>query len=143
MPISSAPSDCAIHCLISPARQVINSPGWADETVDCTVRWNRLNRHFNIIYLAGWNLWNRHRLECAFNQLAYRIRPTRCIIIFNHLFTEKITCSKRIGMTCSKCFSAQHIQQEASSLSILDVSENTGTKLYRIYRSRKCTYSTP
>ena len=26
-------------------------PGWADETVDCTVRWNRVNRHFNVIYI--------------------------------------------------------------------------------------------
>uniref|UniRef100_A0A8C7PXT3 Beta-galactosidase n=1 Tax=Oncorhynchus mykiss TaxID=8022 RepID=A0A8C7PXT3_ONCMY len=41
------------------------------------VRWNRVNRHFNIIDLAGGNLSNRHRLECGFNQSAFRIRPTR------------------------------------------------------------------
>ena len=41
---------------------------WADETVDCTVRWNRVNRHFNITELASGN--------CGFNQSAFRIRPT-------------------------------------------------------------------
>ena len=59
--------------------QVYKLPGWADETVDCEVKWNRVKRHFNIIDLAGGNLWNRHRLERAFNQSAFRIRPTRCI----------------------------------------------------------------
>ena len=27
-------------------------PGWADETVDCAVKWNRVNGPFNIIDLA-------------------------------------------------------------------------------------------
>ena len=27
----------------------------ADETVDCAVRWNRVNRHFNVIDVAGGN----------------------------------------------------------------------------------------
>lgn len=60
---------------------VYKLPGWADETVDCTVRWKRVNRHFNVIGLAGGNLWNRHLLESAFNQSAFRIRTTRCIIV--------------------------------------------------------------
>ena len=59
--------------------QLYNLPGWADETVDCAVRWNRVNRHFNVIDFTGVNLWNRHRLECSFNQSAFRIRPSRCI----------------------------------------------------------------
>ena len=45
----------------------------------CSFRWNRVNRHFNVIDLAGGNLWNRHRLECDFNHSAFRIRPNRCI----------------------------------------------------------------
>jgi hypothetical protein len=57
----------------------LDETGWADETVDCAVRWNRVNRHFNVIDLAGGNLWNRHQLECGFNQSAFRIRPTCCI----------------------------------------------------------------
>ena len=40
--------------------QVYKVPGWADKTMDCAVRWNRVNRHFNVIDLAGDNLWNRH-----------------------------------------------------------------------------------
>ena len=56
--------------------QVYKMPGWADETVYCSFRWNRVNRHFKVIDLAGDNLWNRYRLECAFNQSAFRIRPT-------------------------------------------------------------------
>ena len=60
-------------------------PGWADETVDCTVRWNRVNRHFKIVDLAGGKLWNQ--LECGFNQSAFRFRPTRCIIYYNDLRT--------------------------------------------------------
>ena len=55
-------------------------PGWTDETVDCAVRWNRVNRHFNVIDLAGGNLWIRHRLECGFNPSAFWIRPIRYII---------------------------------------------------------------
>jgi hypothetical protein len=61
---------------------VYKLPGWADETVDCAVRWNRVNRHFNVIDLAGGNLWNRHLLEWGFNQSAFRIRPTHCIIMY-------------------------------------------------------------
>jgi hypothetical protein len=53
-------------------------PGWADEAVDFAVRWNRVNRHFNIIYLASGNLWNRHWLEGCFNQSSFRIRPSHC-----------------------------------------------------------------
>ena len=49
--------------------------GWADETVDCTVRWNRVNRHFNIIDLAGGKLWNRQQLAWGFNLSAFTIRP--------------------------------------------------------------------
>lgn len=44
---------------------------------------NRVNRHFNFIALAGGNLWNRHRLECGFNQSASRTRPTHCTITYN------------------------------------------------------------
>ena len=40
--------------------QVYKLPGWDDETVECAVRWNRVNRHFNVIDLACGNLWNRH-----------------------------------------------------------------------------------
>ena len=58
---------------------VYKLPGWADETVDSTVRWNRVIKHFHVIDLAGGNLWNRHCLECGFNQSASRIRPTCCI----------------------------------------------------------------
>ena len=61
---------------------VYNFPAWADETVDCAVRWNRVNWHFNIIDLAGGNLWNRHWLEWGFNQSAFRIRPTSCMKYF-------------------------------------------------------------
>ena len=53
---------------------------WADETVDCAVRWNRVKRNFNIIDLAGGHLWNRHRLECGLNQSAFTIRPNSCIV---------------------------------------------------------------
>ena len=53
--------------------QLYNSPAWAEETMDWAVRWNRLNRHLNVIELAGSNLWNGHRLE-------ERI-ITRCITI--------------------------------------------------------------
>ena len=63
--------------------QVYELPGWADETVDCAVRWNRVKRHFNVIALAGGKLWNRHRLECSSNQSASRIRPTHCVICNN------------------------------------------------------------
>ena len=61
-------------------------PGWVDETVDCAVRWNRVNRHFNVLDLAGGNLWNRHRLEC-FNQsvLAYLSTECLCYIIFSEI----------------------------------------------------------
>ena len=31
-------------------------PGRFDETVDCAVRWNRINRQFKVIDLAGGNL---------------------------------------------------------------------------------------
>ena len=37
------------------------------------------NRHFNVEDLAGGNLWCRHRLECCFNQSAFRIWSARCI----------------------------------------------------------------
>ena len=33
--------------------QVYKLPGWADEIVDCAVRWNRVNRHLNVLDLAG------------------------------------------------------------------------------------------
>jgi hypothetical protein len=62
--------------------QVYKLLGWADETVDCAVSWNRVNRHFNGIDLAGGNLWNRNRLECGFNQSAFRIRSTHCIMVY-------------------------------------------------------------
>ena len=65
--------------------QVYKLPGWADETVDRTVRWNRVNRYYDVIDLAGDNLWNRHQLECAFNQSAFSIRPTRGITSDNQL----------------------------------------------------------
>jgi hypothetical protein len=65
--------------------QVYKLPGWADETVDCAVRLNRVNRHFNIIDLAGGNLLNRHWVECGFNQSAFRIRPTRGIKCDNNM----------------------------------------------------------
>ena len=61
--------------------QVYKLPGWADETVDCAVRWNRVNKHFNVIALVSGNLWNRQRLECGFNQSASIIRPTYCITV--------------------------------------------------------------
>ena len=74
----------------------------ADETVDCAVRWNRVNRHFNIIDLAGGNLWNRLRLVCGFNQSAFRIRPTRCITANNVsllcMSTLRSTFVTRIGL---------------------------------------------
>ena len=60
--------------------QVYNLSEWADETVGCAVRWNRVNRHFNVIALAGGNLWNKPWLECGFNQSTSRIRRTRCVI---------------------------------------------------------------
>jgi hypothetical protein len=58
---------------------------WTFLTLDCAVRWKRVNRHFNTIDLAGGNLWNRHWLECGFNQSAFRIRPTRCINVHKGL----------------------------------------------------------
>jgi hypothetical protein len=53
--------------------------GLIAQIVDCAVRWNSVNRHFNLIDLAG----GRHRLECIFNQSAFRIRPTHCINLDN------------------------------------------------------------
>jgi hypothetical protein len=77
---------CDICLMISPAGAAsvvktgkavrpfsVLSSVWADETVDCAVRWNRVNINFNVIDLAGDNLWNRHRLE------PIRIGPTCCI----------------------------------------------------------------
>jgi hypothetical protein len=29
--------------------------GWADETMDCAVWWNKVNGHFNVLDLAGVN----------------------------------------------------------------------------------------
>ena len=55
-----------INCLAGLMRQWIAQ---SDGTV---------NRHLNVIDLADGNLWNRHRLECGFNQSAFRIRPTCC-----------------------------------------------------------------
>ena len=57
-----------INCLAELMRQL-----------DGAVRWDRVNRHFKVIDLAGGNMWNRHQLECDFNQSAFRIRPTCCI----------------------------------------------------------------
>ena len=48
-------------------------------------QWNRMNRYFNVIDLAGGNMWNRHCLECGFSQSAFRIRPTHCIVSYNSL----------------------------------------------------------
>jgi hypothetical protein len=62
----------------------IQLSGWVDETVDCAMRWNRVNRHFYIIALPGGNWWNRHQLECGLNQSVSRIRPTRCINTHTH-----------------------------------------------------------
>jgi hypothetical protein len=54
----------------------------------------RVNRHFKVIDLASGNLWNRHRLECGFNQSAFSIS---CIMnnyavhyVLNHPDTSKI-----------------------------------------------------
>jgi hypothetical protein len=81
--------------------KVYNVPGWADETVDSTVRWNRVNRHFNFIDLATGNLWNGHRLECGFNQSAFRIRPTCCITCITCLMLS----SERKHSSCIPWFS--------------------------------------
>ena len=60
--------------------QVYKLPGQADETVDCS-QMEQSNRYINVIDLAGGNLWNRHWLECALNQSAFKIKPTCCTIL--------------------------------------------------------------
>ena len=55
--------------------KVSKLPGWADETLDCVIRWNRVNRHINIIDLSGGNLWNRHGRNAVLTNQHSRLDP--------------------------------------------------------------------